>query len=887
MDNKNLFSLAEVIGVSIPEGVDGNTTYQRVLTQSVYVQPGDVVISAKWYHEETTIREALEKGAVAVFCSAEKKAIFSDEKVIPVQDPLECVLRYEEWCVRSCTAKRIAITGSVGKTTTTGLINTVIANSFNTLTHHSMSNSHGAVLRNAQILEPSHEYWVQEVGGVQPGYVESTAAFLKPDIVVLTNVGESHLNLYGTKENILKDKGSLEKYAKADGVVIISYDDELLRNTKFSHKTITCSKSNPNADYYAEDIHIELDGTYFTAVTKDGRYTVHLNLYGEHNVYNALFAIAVGQLAELPMERIVELLEQYYPDGMRQNLVKVGGYTIFLDAFNAEPKTVLGAAVTLTQMPKPVGGRKIFVTGHIDKLGVESPQMHTDLGHELAKLELDLIVLFAGDSKYTYQAIIENGNTNAILMTSRDDLDNWLRENLTHEDIVFFKSGQFEAGLAKTVDHVFGTVFQNGQQFNNGTVVQSKGYKIRIRQDKIAEIIGYTGTDVNLVLPEKYEENIVRRIAPLAFAKNRTIESVDIPDTVEHIGKEAFYICPKLNRVKLPAKLRFIDNNAFNYCREIEFLKIPDGTIHIGRHAFYDCNKLRNVVVPNTVGFLGEDVFGSDDSSRKLPMKIVCSTGSYAERYAADNNIPVTHICAEMAEAENRLIVHARVIEKIQKLVGLLSRQTHLNDIDAIWDKAESSAGQIAALQEQDESIKNIVIKNKEIADKNISELLKSDEKLNTLIQSNNDAITQSIADLEKKNAAQDEFIQSNKDAVAQAIAVLEKKNTAQDELIQSNKDAVAHAMVAMEEQNMALSDLVHMNKESVDQKVTDLQEQDAATLKLIEDNTLLTEKALADADEKINLMMQKMNKKMLYAYLIAGGALTLAIVEMLLILLR
>ena len=286
--NLTLGTIAEVIGAVLPEGMDPNRSCRRVLTQSVYATGDDVVISAGWYPHSQIIPEALEKNVIAVFCDPEIKKDYPQDNVITVEDPKACVTCFERWRAEPCHAKRIAITGSVGKTTTTSLINAIMTNSYRTFTHHTLANSHGAILRNVQQVDPSYEYWVQEVGGVQPGYVESSAKFLAPDIVVLTNIGESHLNLYHTKENIFYDKSSLERYAQPDGVVVINYDDDMLRKAAYTHRVVTCSKSDPRADYYAQNIRTELDGTHFTAVSKEGTLEIHLNLYGEHNVYNAL-----------------------------------------------------------------------------------------------------------------------------------------------------------------------------------------------------------------------------------------------------------------------------------------------------------------------------------------------------------------------------------------------------------------------------------------------------------------------------------------------------------------------------------------------------------------------------------------------------------------------
>lgn len=166
----------------------------------------------------------------------------------------------------------------------------------------------------------------------------------------------------------------------------------------------------------------------------------------------------------------------------------------------------------------------------------------------------------------------------------------------------------------------------------------------------------------------------------------------------------------------------------------------------------------------------------------------------------------------EMVDVQAVIAKNAEDISNIQEFVDLLSRQMHLNDIDAMWDKTEEHTAQITSLQEQDKTIKAIINNNKDAADKVASELQKKDDQLDKLIQS---------------------------------------------------------------------------NKETVDHEVADLQENDAAAMKLIEENKLLAEQALAEVNEQTATMMQQLNKKLMYAYLIAGGSLALAITELLIILLR
>lgn len=196
----------------------------------------------------------------------------------------------------------------------------------------------------------------------------------------------------------------------------------------------------------------------------------------------------------------------------------------------------------------------------------------------------------------------------------------------------------------------------------------------------------------------------------------------------------------------------------------------------------------------------------------------------------------IQRFCAEMVSAQTAIANNTEDIVRIQGFIDLLSQQQHLNDIDAMWDRTERHTGQIAALQEQDKTIKGIIDANKEAADKIISELQLSGEQLSTQIRSNQEAADQAFSALEEKNAE--------------------------------------------------LSGLVQRNKEAAEQEIANLQEQDAATTQLIEKNKLSVEQALAEANEQTATMMQQLNRKLMYAYMIAGGSLALAITELLIILL-
>lgn len=637
---KDLKEFAKIINVKLPVTIDSSTSYQRLLLQSFNVRTGDFVIDSGLENSENLISESLEKGATAIFCNAELKEKFPQKEVIFIKDPIKAVEKYATWRLKNCSAKRIAITGSIGKTTTTGLINSVLVNSFNTLTHYPNANSYNSVLRSIQNLTPSHDYWVQEVGALVPHYIECFAKFLKPDIVVLTNILDSHLASYVTRENIFTDKSSLEKYANKNANIIINYDDDILRNAKYTHNVVTVSLKDPSADYFAKDIKSGDDGLFFTAVCKNRKEIfVHLNLYGEFNAYNALYAIAVGELAGIELENLPSLLEQYYPSGMRHTRLSVGGFSIFADTYNANPESMLGCAKILEKLSMNKKGRKIFVSGQMNELGAQSAKMHKELGSQLANLDIDLILLYAGDVQYTYEGLKEAGFKNAILMNSREELDEWIRNNLTREDEIFFKSSHGDICLAITIDNVFGTTLSNLIESNYAYIVKENNYKFKIRKYGVVEVAEYQGYEKHIIIPSHYENRSITRIASAAF-KEKNVESMIIPDSIQTICAEACFRCKNLKTLKLPKNLLYIDKHAFNTCTALEEIVIPENVIHIDYRAFYDCTSLRKVVIGEKVGFIGDLAFANTSAS----FEIICKKGSYAEQYAIDNNIKISYM---------------------------------------------------------------------------------------------------------------------------------------------------------------------------------------------------------------------------------------------------
>ncbi len=637
--NMTLGKLCEVIEIPCPEALSPDLKLVDVLGSPIAARKGSAVI--EWKGERSSgvelCHEALNKGAAVVFCrNSIKEEHFKDKKnVIGVSNASECITKYIKFARDCFPVKVVAVTGSVGKTTTMEMLKCVLTSGFNVHYGKSIDNSRGAIIRLAQQLEPSHQIYLQEVGAAEPHHVESLAKGLCPNVAVITNIGSPHLDKYKTHEGILKDKSTLIDFMKDDGVGVLDMDNQFLREYKTDRKIIYYAIEHHEADYYAENIVISGDDQRFDVVCRDtgARYNVLIHIRGEHNVRNALAAFAVGRHLGMDEEKIVAALATYSPHGVRQNVVEIGGYKVFLDMFNSSPESLIGSIKVLEDMPVAPGGRRIVVAADIARLGDLSQKLHYQSGEAMAKCKVDEIFCFGEDALYFYEGAKKAGCRHIQYTKDREELNNWIRSNLTRDDIILFKGSQM-INLAATVDAVFGTTYYHQYQ---GVFVSTEDLDVEYRHvGDYAECCKVKSKKAQFITIEPMlGGKVVRRITSGAFQECRELTEVVIPDTIVNIGERAFYICPKLTEVKLPKGLLMIERSAFNYCRSLKQVEIPDGVISIGIRAFFDCISLESIDIPASVGAIGKEAFAN---CPKLVATVV--EGSFAHRYCEENEVP-------------------------------------------------------------------------------------------------------------------------------------------------------------------------------------------------------------------------------------------------------
>ncbi|RCS60379.1 hypothetical protein CIK77_10295 [Microbacterium sp. JB110] len=541
------------------------------------------------------------------------------------------------WVARQHDATTIAVTGSVGKTSTKEMVRRVCETTFATLFNEGNQNSVAQVGRYVQELSSRTEVYVQETGAAEPGRIESEARILRADAFIMTNIGVNHVGDYGGRQDLLlADKLSHDRFMPDDGIAFVNVDSPGLQELPLRHREIRYGMSE-DADYRAVDID-ESDGevrfTIVEAATGE-RTPVVVNAIGRHNVGNAVVAFAIGRWLQIPVEKIVEGIAAYEGEGLRQNLDVIGGRRVLVDCYNASEVAIGSTADALQALSVADGGRRIYVVADIDdKLGDITEEVHRRVGEELADREhIDRFYLFGHHAAWIAEELRARGR-DVWSTTDRDELTAALRDDLTPEDVVAFKGGQ-QMALSITIDALFGTSFV----LADGDVLEKRGTSVDVG-DVVYRIIDEYGAELRKVWPESglTEVDVVPAVhdTPVYMigrsACSRTsLQRVRIPEPVRTLARAAFFQARSLVSVELPQSLRNIGPSAFNGCSSLREVIVPDGVTTIGHRAFYRCTGLERLVLPASVRTIDAEAF-----ARCNGLTIESPAGSFAEAHVRE-----------------------------------------------------------------------------------------------------------------------------------------------------------------------------------------------------------------------------------------------------------
>lgn len=383
---------------------------RQVVAGSLFVaMPGERVDGHDY------IEKAIAAGAT---CVISEKEILSDSCcVILVDHSLKALQDAARGYRKTMDFHCVAVTGSVGKTTTKEFLYAVLSSRYHTLKTRGNLNSDSGMPLMAFELTEEHQAAVFEMGMNRKGEIAELTKVGRPDLAVITNIGVSHIEYLGSRHNILYAKLEIERGLAKNGVMILNGDDDLLRSVagKLKHKAVYYAIDNPNATYRAENICEGEDFTLFDVVTPVGRMQARIHTVGRHNVLNSLAAVTVGLYSGLSLKESVEALLRFENAAMRQNIYEYHGVTIHEDCYNASPDSMKAAFSTLARHK----GRRIAVIADMLELGKFAPEMHKTVGGYAAD-GCDILISYGEYAHHYRDAAKEKGMEPSRIYAAKD-----------------------------------------------------------------------------------------------------------------------------------------------------------------------------------------------------------------------------------------------------------------------------------------------------------------------------------------------------------------------------------------------------------------------------------------------------------------------------------
>lgn len=381
------------------------------------------------------IHQAVAAGAMSL---TEKDIDIADGTVIKVPDTKKALGDIARYYKEKYLLPSVAITGSVGKTTTKDMISAVLGEKYNThKTPNNFNNDIGVPLTIFGI-EEHHNMAVIEMGMNHFGEIEYLADIARPDCAVITNIGMSHIENLGSREGIFRAKMEIVKNFTKDNTLFVNGDNEYLATISGTDYNVVKFGIDSRNDIYAKDIKNNgLMGVEFTVVHKDGSFRVNVKQPGIHNIYNALSAIAVGLHMGVSEAQCSKGLENCQYTASRLEIIKENGIEIINDCYNSSPDSVRAALRVMTQTTMPY---KVAVLGDILEMGEFAPKAHYELGVDVYDCGVDMLITAGKNAMEIARGAKDSGMRNVISYPTTDELVKDIKNLIKTESCVLIKA---------------------------------------------------------------------------------------------------------------------------------------------------------------------------------------------------------------------------------------------------------------------------------------------------------------------------------------------------------------------------------------------------------------------------------------------------------------
>jgi UDP-N-acetylmuramoyl-tripeptide--D-alanyl-D-alanine ligase len=353
------------------------------------------------------LEKAIDAGALALVIHRRPEGWQPPASIalIEVPETLAALQRAARLYRESLSATLIGITGSNGKTTTKEMLAAILSRSGKTLATAGNYNNHIGLPLTLLRLDSDHKYGVIEMGTSMPGDMDLLADLTRPQAALITNVGQDHLEFFGTPEGVLKENWKLYDRLSPAGLAVLNSDDPWLsRKASALHGRIIRYSSRQAADVYAKDIQPWPWPIRFTLVIAGREIAATLPVIGTLQVLNAVAAAAAAHGLGISAEQIVAGLAEFKPAAMRMQVSTHPSEAVFVnDAYNANPSSVkLAVESFCASFPK---SKRWVVLGDMRELGDSARDAHRSLGVLLTTLPIDKVFLYGRDSRFIEEGV--------------------------------------------------------------------------------------------------------------------------------------------------------------------------------------------------------------------------------------------------------------------------------------------------------------------------------------------------------------------------------------------------------------------------------------------------------------------------------------------------
>lgn len=402
------------------------------------LEPGQLFLALEGARDgHDFIPAAFEKGAAAVLC----KHADGDYPAIVVEDVRLALGQIAKQERQRLGMRVVAVTGSVGKSTTKEMVFSVLQTAYRTgKTPVNHNNDIGLPMAILALPEDT-QVAVLEMGMNHFGEIAYLADIAKPDLGIIVNVGTMHIENLGSQEGIMQAKLELLEGLAENGVMILNGDDaHLWQNPKVSHVAVDYfGMKNAECHVYAENVSQNEEGMHFTCRTQNESFAVDLALEGAHFVPDALAAVAAGLRLNVPAADIQRGLRDFRNMEGRQEEYTAYGYTIIKDCYNAGPESMEAALNVLGNKP----GRHVAVLGDMLELGACTQAEHYKVGR-LAAQKADILLAYGPNSVRMLNGARTGGmpENRARAFTDRNRLVSVLKQMVRPGDVILFKGSR-------------------------------------------------------------------------------------------------------------------------------------------------------------------------------------------------------------------------------------------------------------------------------------------------------------------------------------------------------------------------------------------------------------------------------------------------------------